>query len=105
MREELLVSPGCPAWKETEERLKEIFSELEIILLENNVALEVVEKIKENLKKSLIDLEVKRADIDKKIIEALIRAHEIRPERYTILGETGLTKDAAKKLAKITGVI
>jgi glycerol-1-phosphate dehydrogenase [NAD(P)+] len=41
----------------------------------------------------------------KKIIEALIRAHEIRPERYTILGETGLTQDAAKKLAKTTGVI
>jgi glycerol-1-phosphate dehydrogenase [NAD(P)+] len=41
----------------------------------------------------------------KKIIEALVRAHEIRPERYTILGETGLTHDAAKKLAKITKVI
>ena len=41
----------------------------------------------------------------KKIIEALVRAQEIRPERYTILGETGLTKDAAKRLAKITGVI
>jgi glycerol-1-phosphate dehydrogenase [NAD(P)+] len=41
----------------------------------------------------------------KKIIEALVRAHEIRPERYTILGETGLTEDAAKKLAKTTGVI
>jgi glycerol-1-phosphate dehydrogenase [NAD(P)+] len=41
----------------------------------------------------------------KKIIEALVRAHEIRPERYTILGETGLTQDAAKKVAKTTGVI
>jgi glycerol-1-phosphate dehydrogenase [NAD(P)+] len=41
----------------------------------------------------------------KKIIEALMRAHEIRPERYTILGETGLTMDAAKRLAKTTGVI
>ena len=40
----------------------------------------------------------------KKIIEALVKAHEIRPERYTILGETGLTEDAAKKIAKITGV-
>jgi len=40
----------------------------------------------------------------KKIIEALVRAHEIRPERYTILGETGLTEDAAKKVAKTTGV-
>jgi len=41
----------------------------------------------------------------KKIIEALVKAQEIRPERYTILGEKGLTDDAAKKLAKITGVI
>lgn len=41
----------------------------------------------------------------KKIIEALVRCHEIRPDRYTILGETGLTEDAAKKIAKTTGVI
>jgi len=41
----------------------------------------------------------------KKIVEALSRAQEIRPERYTILGEQGLTMDAAKKLAKTTGVI
>jgi glycerol-1-phosphate dehydrogenase [NAD(P)+] len=41
----------------------------------------------------------------KKIEEALVRAQEIRPERYTILGETGLTKKAARKLAKTTGVI
>ena len=42
---------------------------------------------------------------NKKIIEALIHAQEIRPDRYTILGEQGLTYEAAKKLAKITGVI
>ena len=41
----------------------------------------------------------------KKIIYALLHAQEIRPERYTILGEQGLTEDAAKKLAKLTGVI
>ena len=41
----------------------------------------------------------------KKIIEALVKAHEIRPDRYTILGETGLTEKAAKTLAKQTGVI
>jgi len=41
----------------------------------------------------------------KKIVEALVKAHEIRPERYTILGETGLTEKAAKTLAKQTGVI
>jgi glycerol-1-phosphate dehydrogenase [NAD(P)+] len=41
----------------------------------------------------------------KKIIEALLTAQNIRPERYTILGEQGLTKEAARKLAKITKVI
>jgi glycerol-1-phosphate dehydrogenase [NAD(P)+] len=41
----------------------------------------------------------------KKIVEALVKAQEIRPERYTILGEKGLTEEAAKKLAKTTGVI
>lgn len=38
------------------------------------------------------------------IIQALLHAHEIRPERYTILG-TGLTREAAEKVVKITKVI
>lgn len=41
---------------------------------------------------------------DQCIIEALVHAHEIRPDRYTILG-TGLTEDAAENVAGITGVI
>lgn len=41
---------------------------------------------------------------DEHIVEALVRAHEIRPERYTILG-TGLTEEAARRLARVTGVI
>jgi glycerol-1-phosphate dehydrogenase [NAD(P)+] len=39
------------------------------------------------------------------VIEALIRAGEIRPDRYTILQERELNKDSAEKLAKTTGVI
>ncbi|MDR2623335.1 MAG: NAD(P)-dependent glycerol-1-phosphate dehydrogenase [Methanobrevibacter sp.] len=39
------------------------------------------------------------------IIDALTIAHEIRKERYTILGEGGLSKSAAKNLAIKTGVI
>ena len=39
------------------------------------------------------------------IIEALVIAHTIRKERYTILGDRGLTRNAAKKLAIQTGVI
>ena len=41
---------------------------------------------------------------DKEIIKALTMAHKIR-DRYTILGESGLTERAATKLAKVTGVI
>lgn len=41
---------------------------------------------------------------DEDIIKALISAREIRPERYTILGD-GLTEIAARKLAVKTGVI
>ncbi|OUJ18950.1 Glycerol dehydrogenase family enzyme GldA [Methanonatronarchaeum thermophilum] len=39
------------------------------------------------------------------IIKALTKAHKIRPERYTILGNEGLTEEAAKKLAEETEVI
>jgi glycerol-1-phosphate dehydrogenase [NAD(P)+] len=39
-----------------------------------------------------------------KIIEALMMAHKIRPERYTILGEKGLTREAAEKLVSETGI-
>ncbi|MDI9620195.1 MAG: NAD(P)-dependent glycerol-1-phosphate dehydrogenase [Candidatus Nezhaarchaeota archaeon] len=41
---------------------------------------------------------------DECIIKALLEAHKVRP-RYTILGDTGLTREAAERLAKITGVI
>ncbi|MDI6643503.1 MAG: NAD(P)-dependent glycerol-1-phosphate dehydrogenase [Methanobacteriaceae archaeon] len=39
------------------------------------------------------------------IIEALTIAHNIRKDRYTILGDRGLTREAALKLASTTGVI
>ncbi len=39
------------------------------------------------------------------LVEALTIAHKIRPERYTILGDKGLTREAAWNLLKETGVI
>lgn len=39
-----------------------------------------------------------------KIIEALTTCHTLRPDRYTILGESGLTKEAAIKVCKATAV-
>ncbi len=38
------------------------------------------------------------------VIEALIKAHEIRPERYTIL-DAGLNRRAAERAAEATGII
>jgi len=42
---------------------------------------------------------------DEEVIEALVHAHEIGKERYTILGDEGLTYEAAERLARITKVI
>jgi len=39
------------------------------------------------------------------VIKALTMAHSLRPERYTILGETGVAEAAAEKVARTTGVI
>lgn len=38
------------------------------------------------------------------LVEALAQAHRIRPERYTILGDNGLTPEAAERLVRQTGV-
>jgi len=64
------------------------------------------EEIRDALKKIGAPTNAKELKIPKKkIIQALVTAHSIRPERYTILGEGGLTKEAAKAVAKKTGVI
>ena len=39
------------------------------------------------------------------VIQALVEAHKVRAERYTILGDNGLTREAAEKLATVTGVL
>jgi len=40
-----------------------------------------------------------------KFLSALTTCHTLRPERYTILGESGLTKEAALKVCQATGVL
>ncbi|MDY1591974.1 MAG: NAD(P)-dependent glycerol-1-phosphate dehydrogenase [Methanofastidiosum sp.] len=56
----------------------------------------------EKIKAPITAEELGVADIE--LIKALTMAHKIR-DRYTILGESGLTERAATKLAKVTGVI
>jgi len=63
-------------FKLTEEYFEEIFSDLEFLLLENNVAFSVVEKIKEDLKKELVGGEIKKEELEKKVKGALKKALE-----------------------------
>ncbi len=42
---------------------------------------------------------------NEEVVKALVMAHTIRPDRYTILGDNGLTREAAERLATVTGVI
>jgi len=61
--------------------------------------------IKEALEKLKAPTTVEELGVtDKELIKALTMAHKIR-DRYTILGESGLTERAATKLAEVTGVI
>ncbi len=63
------------------------------------------EGIRQSLKNIGAPVDAKNLGIDDSdIIEALLYAKNIRPERYTILGE-GLTRKAAEDLATVTMVI
>lgn len=42
---------------------------------------------------------------EEQVIQALMTAHKIREDRFTILGESGLTREAAERVARITEVI
>lgn len=64
------------------------------------------EKIRDALHTIGAPTTAKELDVPpKKLIKALTTCHALRPERYTILGESGLTTEAAQSLAKETGVI
>ncbi len=54
-----------------EEKFEELFSELQIILLQNNVAYEAVETIEESLKKSLIGKPMKQISLSEELKSAI----------------------------------
>jgi glycerol-1-phosphate dehydrogenase [NAD(P)+] len=63
-------------------------------------------KIKRAMRRVGLPTKAKEIGIpDEGVIKALTIAHTIRPERYTILGDRGLTWESAEKIARETGVI
>lgn len=57
--------------KINEEQFDKLFWELELALLENNVAVEAIEKIKSDLKAALVEKPIKRSNIEQTIENAL----------------------------------
>ncbi len=62
------------SYKLNEQTFEQIFSSLELLLLENNVALEAVESIKKNIKEQLIGKEIKKQNLEQEIQKALKNA-------------------------------
>jgi fused signal recognition particle receptor len=58
----------------TQEQFDEIFPDLELTLLENNVALEAVDKIHDDLSKDLVGIPIKKQEIESTIITSLKNA-------------------------------
>ena len=54
-----------------QEDFDELFQELELTLLESNVALEVVDKIRAELSKDLVGISIKKSQIDETILKSL----------------------------------
>lgn len=62
--------------------------------------------IRDVLRKIGAPTNARELGIDSKYVtKALTIAHKIRPDRYTILGEKGLTREAAERVAQVTGVV
>ena len=65
------VTGAVTTTKISEAKFEEMFEELELTLLENNVAVEVIGKIKEDLKESLVEKPLQRGKIEETIKKTL----------------------------------
>ena len=57
--------------KINKEQFEKLFWDLELALMENNVAVEVIEKIKNDLKEQLVEKQIKRTKVEETINDAL----------------------------------
>ncbi|HLF55153.1 MAG TPA: signal recognition particle-docking protein FtsY, partial [Candidatus Nanoarchaeia archaeon] len=76
------------------EKFDELFWDLELALLENNVAVEVIEKIKADLKSQLVDKPIPRGKVDETIAGSL---HKSIEDLFSVPGIDLLSKVKQKK--------
>jgi len=77
----------------SERDFEKLFEELEIVLLENNLAFDVVEKLKEDLKSKLVDKSIRKKELSTIIRTTLKKSLE---DLFKI-GEFDLIKEVKKK--------
>ena len=79
--------------------------ELELILLENNVAIEVVEKIIKELKKEIVGADLKKKEIEEKIKESLKEIiSEILIEPFNLISEIKKKKNITPYVILFCGI-
>ena len=85
----------------SENKFNELFWDLEVSLLENNVAVEVIEKIKNDLKQDLVNKKLPRGSIDKRVINSLRNSIE---DLFNV-DQINLIKESSKKKPYIIAMI
>jgi len=80
--------------KISEEKFNELFNELELVLMENNVAVEVIDKIKEDLRLDLVNVPLK-GKIENLIKESLKKSLEeiLKEPEFDLINEIRNKKD------------
>ncbi|MFH0978367.1 MAG: signal recognition particle-docking protein FtsY [Candidatus Woesearchaeota archaeon] len=78
----------------TEDKFNEMFWDLEVVLLENNVAVEVIDKMKQDLKGQIVDKPIRRGSIEDTITKSLTRSVE---DLFKEFKPTDLVESAKKK--------
>ncbi len=74
--------------KIAEDQFSDLFWDLELALLENNVAVEVIDKIKEDLKKNLIEKPIKRGEVANVVKNSLKETlNGLFKERFDLLNK------------------
>lgn len=65
------ISEAVTTTSISESKFDELFWDLEVVLLENNVAVEVIDKIKSDLKQSIVDRPIHRGKVEETVISSL----------------------------------
>ena len=82
--------------KISREKFDSLFSELELIMMENNVAVEVIDKIKSDMGKNIIEQPIKRTKVEETIKESL----RVSIEGLFRFGKIDLVKNIRSKVEK-----